>query len=54
MTSLGALTTSLGKTTSSLGMVLVYLEISASTNLSVIFKTDVFSLYSHLYICVSI
>jgi hypothetical protein len=44
-----------GKTTSSsLGMLLVRVEIIATTNCSKIFKTHVFSSYSHLCIYVSI
>jgi len=45
---------SVGKTTSSFGMLLVRLEIIATTYRSMIFKTHVFSLYSHLCIYVSI
>jgi hypothetical protein len=37
-----------------LGMVLVGLKIIATTSCSIIFKTHVVSLYSHLYIYVSI
>jgi hypothetical protein len=44
---------SLGKTTSSLGMLLVPLEIIATTSRSTIFKTHVFSLYSHLCIYIA-
>jgi len=44
---------SLGKTPSSLGTLLVRLEIIATTYHSTIFKTHVFSLYSHLCIYVS-
>jgi len=40
--------------TSSLGPLLVHLEIIATTYRSIIVKTDVFSLYSHLCIYVSI
>jgi len=43
-----------GNTTPFLGMLLVRLEIIATTNHSKIFKTHVFSLYSHLCIYVSI
>jgi len=43
-----------GNTTSSLGMLLVHLEIIATTYCSMIFKTHEFSLYSHLCIYVSI
>jgi hypothetical protein len=44
---------SLGKTTSSLGTLLVRLEIIATTYRSTIFKTHVFSLYSHLSIYIA-
>jgi len=43
---LESLQSNLGKTTSSLGMLLMLLEIIATTYGSTIFKTDVFSLYS--------
>jgi hypothetical protein len=44
---------SLGKSTSSLGMLLICLQIIATTYRSKIFKTHVFSLYSHLCICIA-
>jgi len=46
---LESLSSSLGKT-SSLWMLLVHLEIIPTTYCSTIIKTDVFSLYSHLFI----
>jgi len=44
---------SVGQITSSLGMLLVLLEIIATTYCSMVFKTDVFSLYSHLCIYIA-
>jgi len=43
----------LGKLTSSLGPLLVQLEIIATTYRSTIFKTHVFSLYSHLSVYIA-
>jgi len=51
---LNSLSSSQVKTSSSLGILLVCLEIIATTYHSTIFKTHIFCLYSHLCICVSI
>jgi len=50
----GVPATSLGGILSFLETLLVYLEIIATTYHSTIFKTHVFSIYSHLYIYVSV
>jgi len=51
---LESLSSSLAETACSVGTLLVHLEIIATTYRSTIFKTHVFSLYSHLSIYVSI